>query len=219
MNNTSENVGGSGELVCGLPDEQQVCELLLRLPAPYQLMAWIVVETGLRLTEVAALPVRAFAPATRTVTVADGPTPRRFLVSPGLASAVGSHLAALRPRFEGQGTRTFRLFRSPRITEPVRFADALLFPVWSVAGQSRTTGNRIIPVPWIVDALDQAAGDAGFIGVIHSNTLRHACIKRWLDQGLSIGELHERLGHRDLMTTLLLAQTLRHGGLTFTSAA
>jgi site-specific recombinase XerD len=219
MNNTSENVGGSGELVCGLPDEQQVCEWLLRLPAPYQLMAWIVVETGLRLAEVAALPVRAFAPATRTVTVADRACPRRFVVSPGLSSALADHLVALRPRFEGQGTRTFRMFRATRVAEPVRFSDALLFPAWTVRGHARTTGNRIIPVPWIVDALDQAAGDAGFVGVIHSNTLRHACIKRWLDQGLSIGELHERLGHRDLMTTLLLAQTLRHGGLTFTSAA
>lgn len=219
MKKTSEKTGVEHELVCGLPDGQQVCEILLRLPDPYQVMAWLVVETGLRLGDVAGLPVRAFSPAHRAVTLADDANVRRFVLSEGLAAALADHLAALRPRYEGQGNRTFRLFRMPRTEEPVRFADSLLFPAWSVRGYERTSGNLVIPVPWIVDALDRAAGEAGFIGVIHSNTLRHACVTRWIEQGLPVTDIHQRLGHRDLMTTLLLVQALQHGGLTFTSAA
>jgi len=70
-----------------------------------------------------------------------------------------------------------------------------------------------------VRALQESARAAGFAGLVHSNTLRLACARRWLEQGVPVTELHRRLGHGDMMTTLLMVQALEFGGLTFTADA
>ncbi len=203
----------------GLPDERQLCEMILQLPEPYQVMAWLMVETGLRIRDVTSLAVRQFSGAKRQLVVEEGAEVRRISLSKGLVSALTDHVSRIRPAYEGQGRGLFRIARLNRVEHPVRFADSLLYPAWAVAGYEKVSGNLEIPSSWFVDALSHAAQDAGFNGVIHSNTLRHACVTRWINQGLGVAEIHDLLGHRDLMTSMLLVQALQHGGLTFTTAA
>lgn len=214
MKNRPEN-----EVFQGLPDDRQLCEMILRLSEPYQLMAWVMIETGLRVDEVAGLAVRQLSVARRHATVEQGTSSRSFALSDGLVAAVAHYLDRIRPRFEGRGRWRFRLTRTARSEGPVRFSDALLFPAWAVPGYDGEVGNLMIPSAWFVDALADAAAAIGYDGPVHTNTLRHAAVKRWLDQGIEVAELHQRLGHRDLLTTLLLVQALQHGGLTFTTAA
>mgnify|MGYP003602325920 FL=1 len=202
-----------------LPDDRETCEMILRLANPFHLMAWLMVETGVRITDLETMPVSAFHSAKREVVIGGSRAGRVVAVSTGLASALTAYVAALRPAYEKRTHRLTLLGRFSRPSEPVRFADALLFPVGALDEFSGPHFDAPIPSAWFVHALEQAAAECGYTGPVHSNTLRHVCAKRWLVQGLSLAEVNQRLGHRDVMTTMLMAQALQHGGLTFTTAA
>lgn len=202
-----------------LPDDRETCEIILRLANPFHVMAWMMVETGARISDLDAMPVHAFRGAKREVVIGGSHAGRTVSLSQGLSTALTDYVAELRPLFE---QRTHRLRLLGRFTRPagaVRFADSLLFPVGSTDGFSGTQVDEAIPAAWFVHALEEAACSSGYTGPIHSNTLRHVCAKRWLNQGLSLEQVNLRLGHRDVMTTMLMAQALQFGGLTFTSAA
>lgn len=202
-----------------LPDDQQICEMIVRLPDPFQLMAWIMVETGLRFSTIAELPVESFSATKKQLMVEQGTRMQRIELSAGLTTAVAAYLSRQRPVFEQKSRRLSLRMRFQPVERKARFIESRLFPVWAAPGYDGPCRDAALPSAWFVDALDEAARATGFDGGMHSHTLRHACAKRWFDQGLPLAEVNQRLGHRDVMTTLLLAQALRHGGLTFTQAA
>ncbi len=207
------------EVVRPLPDDREACNMILRLAHPFDVMAWLMVETGIRINDLETMPVHAFRSAKREVSIdaADG---RRIVsLSTGLTTALVDYVAALRPLFEHRTHRLTLLTRFARPAKIMRFSDALLFPVGAVDGFSVPRFDEPIPASWFVQALEEAAQASGYNGPVHSNTLRHVCTKRWLRQGLSLAEVNHRLGHRDVMTTMLMAQALQYGGLTYTSAA
>lgn len=188
------------------PTVDEVMELLMRLAMPYRLMGWIMLETGTRYTELQRMLVRD-APAGRGWLRVGT---RQVTLSPGLARAVDGYVRdVLRPAFE----------QLKRKSRGVLFPTVCMFPAWLLEGCEDEPVHRALSVADFVATLQAAAQQAGIRGMVNSNTLRLVAAREWLRQGMSITDLHERLGHDDLMTTLLLAQTLRHGGLTFAAAA
>jgi len=202
-----------------LPDDRETNEIILRLANPFHVMAWLMVETGARISDVETMPVHSFHGAKREVVIGGSHVRRIVSLSQGLASALTEYVTELRPLFEQRTHRLRLLSRFNRPTGAVRFADSLLFPIGATDGFSGPHVDEPIPTAWVVHALEEAARASGYTGPVHSNTLRHVCAKRWLKQGLSLEDVNHRLGHRDVMTTMLMAQALQFGGLTFTSAA
>lgn len=201
----TENEGAHSRAV--LPDARTVCDIVLRLAQPYDVAAWLMVETAARMSDIQALRVRDVQSVQRTVVLTGEQTQREVSITKGLADAIASHLAAVRKVFE-------RVRSSSRIAS-MMFADQLVFPAWMLPTCRSAALDEPMPVHHFGRALQEAAVDAGFAGRVHSQTLRLFAARRWIEQGTPMDELHRRLGHRDILTTLLMVQALTYGGLTF----
>jgi site-specific recombinase XerD len=188
-----------------LPDKEQVFEMILRLEQPFQSMAWLMLETGAKLASLQDLRVRDVQ-LDRGQLQLHG---RACQLSLGLQEALADYLRViLRPAFE----------QMKRASAKNLFAPVRLFPAWLLDGQENAPLDTFVSTGDFVAALQAAAQASGYAGRVHSNTLRLVAARNWLEQGMAIPTLHETLGHTDLMTTLLLAQTLQHGALRFASA-
>lgn len=188
-----------------LPEKNQALEMILRLDQPFQSMAWLMLETGAKLASLQDLRVRDLQ-LDRGQLKLHG---RTLPLSQGLQEALADYLRMiLRPAFE----------QMKRGSAQQLFSPARLFPAWLLSGQESAPLDAFVSTGDFVAALQAAARASGYAGCVHSNTLRLVTARHWLEQGMAIPALHETLGHRDLMTTLLLAQTLRHGGLSFAVA-
>lgn len=194
-----------------LPNAATVCEIILRLERPFQVMAWLMVETAARMSDLQRLRVNEVNRDLKTVVFSDGGRVRTMPLSCGLVEAVDAYLPALREAFE-KNKRWNRRSREVRM-----FADQLLFPAWMLDGFSQASLEEPVPAAEFVRALQFAAVASGYEGRVQSNTLRLFCASRWLEQGMDSGSLHAKLGHGDMMTTLLMVQALKYGGLTFVS--
>jgi len=201
-----------------LPDDSTVCEILLRMERPFQVMAWMMVETAARISDLQALRVRDVNRDNKTLLLEQGGVGRMMNLSAGLMDAIDPHLTALREVFEKNKRWSFSS-RHAASHEVQMFADQLLFPVWMLPGHARASLHEPVPVAEFVRAIQNAASESGYEGMIQSNTLRLFCTLRWLAQGMDVANLHVLLGHRDMMTTLLMVQALKYGGLTFASCA
>jgi len=200
-----------------LPDDSVVCDMIMRMDPPFHVMAWLMAETGCRVSDFAALRVGDFQRRTRELVIASECGARAVGVSDGLAGVLGEHVDQLKARFERhQRGRVTRTHRGPRLVQSL--ATCPLFPVWCVEGQERGALLDPIPVAWFVGALQEAALSSGFTRPVHSQTLRLVCAQRWLLRGMRFDELHQRLGHRDPLTSLLMVEALRHGGLHFVAS-
>jgi len=209
------NLSGS---VDGLPNANQVCDMIMHLEAPIHLMAWLMAETAMRLSDIQALNVNSFSRGRNELLVGQGETAFRVQLSSGLAEALGNYISDLRLDFE-QKKRWGSDSARNRKREIPMFSEQILFPSWSLAAHEKDAMTDVISSANFVRALQSAAMTCGYKGRIHSHTLRHACATRWLEQGLTVAEIHHKLGHRDLLTTLMLVQALQFGGLTYTSEA
>lgn len=189
-----------------LPERSQALELALALESPFQVIAWIMLETGAKFQEVQALRVRDARLDQGCLLLGR----RLHTMSGGLREAVDEYVRTiLRPAYE----------QLKRGREGYAFSSGTLFPAWMLDGYEHLPVASSFPVVEYVTALRYAAGSVGFHGPVHSNTLRLVAAREWLRQGLSVMDLHQRLGHGDLMTTMLLAQTLQYGEITFAAAA
>lgn len=189
-----------------LPDRSQALEIVLRIEAPFQVLAWIMLETGAKFSDIQSLRVRDIR-LDRGMLICGG---RSHEMSAGLMEAIDEYLRTiLRPAFE----------QLKRLRESAPFASRRFFPAWILDGYEHLPVDAALPLAEYVAALQAAASRAGFHGIVNSNTLRLVTAREWLAQGMPLPELHQRLGHGDIMTTMLLAQTLQYGGLTFAVAA
>jgi integrase len=204
------------EKVDGLPNANQVCDMVMHLETPIHLMAWLMAETALRLSDIQALRVNSFSRGRNELSVGQVDASFRVLLSTGLSEALGNYVSDLRLVFE-QKKRWGSDSARNRKREIPMFGEQALFPSWSQAGHEKDIMTDVISSANFVRALQSAAMTCGYEGRIHSHTLRHACATRWLEQGLTVAEIHHKLGHRDLLTTLMLVQALQFGGLTYTS--
>lgn len=191
-----------GVTTSSLPDKEQVFEMILRMDQPFQSMAWLMLETGAKLASLQDLQVRDVQ-LDRGQLQLHG---RAWPLSRGLQEALADYFREiLRPAFEqlkrGSGKHLFTQIR--------------LFPAWLLDGQESAPLEAYVSTEDFVAALQSAARASGYAGRVHSNTLRLVTARNWLEQGMAIPVLHETLGHRDLMTTLLLVQTLQFGALRF----
>lgn len=200
-----------------LPNASTVCEVLLKLERPFQVMAWMMSESAARISDLQSLRIRDVNREKKTLLLEDGPNGRTFNLSAGLVEAIDQYLFSLREVFEKSKRWGFSL-RHAATHEVQMFADQLLFPVWVLPGHARASLHEPIPVAEFVRAMQHAATEAGYDGLIQSNTLRLFCTSRWLEQGMDVATLHKMLGHRDVMTTMLMVQALKYGGLTFANA-
>ncbi|MGA1193211.1 MAG: tyrosine-type recombinase/integrase [Kiritimatiellia bacterium] len=188
-----------------LPEKDQVFEMILRLDQPFQSLAWLMLETGAKLSELQDLRVRDLQ-LDRGQLQRNG---RAWPLSDGLQEALADYLRLiLRPAFE----------QLKRKSGQQMFSATRLFPAWLLDGQESAPLDAFVSTADFVSALQSAASASGYSGRVHSNTLRLVTARSWLEQGMAIPALHETLGHRDLMTTLLLVQTLQQGGLSFLAA-
>jgi integrase len=198
-----------------LPDSATVCDLLMHLEPPHQLIGWIMSETAARMEDIQQLRVGDVRHETRTLMFRHLRTPVPVPLSLGLAAALQEHQDRLRPWFESERRRAQPA--NPECDRVTRFGELRLFPARMAREKAHVSLNEPVATACFIRALRAAAQAAGFTGPVQSNTLRHACALRWLEQGMDVHDLHHRLGHRDLMTTLLLVQALNYGGLTFLS--
>jgi len=198
------------------PSPAQANEMILRLDPPYQQMAWLMAETGGRLSGIQSLRVRHVSFARKAVVLPTEQGEKIAALSGGLLEALADYQdCILRPGFE----REIR-WKTPGLGGRVRmFSDQLLFPAWLLTGLESADVEQPVPAPDFVLALQAAARATGYLGAVQSHTMRLVCASRWLSHGMTIPDLHEHLGHRDLMTTLLLVQALRYGGLTYAAPA
>lgn len=189
-----------------MPERAEAVEMVMQLDVPFQTMAWMMLETGLKYAELQALRVRDICIERSQLHVAG----RTYDLSAGLAESVRTFIRAImRPAFEQ--------LKRPGKGGP--FTTQRLFPAWILDGYEDAAPDAAIPVSEFLFALQSAASATGYRGMIHSNTLRLVAAREWMRQGMATMELHRRLGHSDVMTTLLLAQTLQRGELTFAAAA
>jgi len=200
-----------------LIDTPVACEMLLHLEPPVQLMGWIMYETAARFPEIQSLRVSDYVRGTLTFPDSPGSTGRSFVISPGLMEELQEYTSSLKTDFEvnirwkGNGS-----LRSGSWS--ANFADQLLFPLRAADGYEHMSPDDPISSDLFVSQLQFSANRCGYHGRIHSHSLRLACTRRWMDQKLPVSRIHELLGHRDMMTTLLLVQALQYGGLTFVSS-
>lgn len=189
-----------------LPSRDEALEMIMHLDAPFQTMAWIMLETGAKFSAVQTIRIREVQ-IERGRLIIDGQT---FQLSIGLIESIHAYIATiLRPGFE----------QLKRKSHSMSFSAQRLFPAWIMDGFEHMDLEAVMPLADFVNALQSAAKRSGCRRLVNSNTLRLVAAREWLKQGMKMDDLHQRLGHRDLMTTMLLAQTLRHGGLTFAAAA
>jgi len=192
--------------IAHLPSRSESFDMILKLEAPFQSIAWLMVETGLKFSDLQGLRVRDIQ-LERGRMMAAG---QAFQLSAGLIECVRDYTRdILRPAFE----------QLKRQESGKMFTEIRLFPLWMLDGCEDAAVDDVLTVTEFVAALQVAGEQSGYRGVVNSNTFRLVAAREWIAQGMSMNELNVRLGHRDLMTTMLLAQTLRHGGLTFAAAA
>lgn len=203
----------SGAAAAALPEQKQVCELILHLDSPFQAMAWLMVETALRMPDLQTLRVRDLDRSRRTLRIRGEGDGRELCLSAGLGEALVEHAdRVLRPAFEH-----FKRWKDrPGEGRATMFQEQLLFPAWLLTGFEEAGMGEPIPSRVFVEVLQDVAGRIGFRGRIHSQSLRLWAAGWWLAAGVTVKALHERLAHRDLMTTLLLVQALQAGKLEFT---
>jgi len=200
-----------------LPNASIVCDVLMRLDQPFHVMAWIMAESAARISDLQSLRVRDVNREKKTVLIEEGTAVRTMNLSDGLVEAVEKYLCSLRESFEKN--KRWKYSSGHATTRDVQmFADQLLFPAWILHGHDCASLNEPISVAEFVRALQNAATEAGFGGHIQSHTLRLFCTSRWLEQGMDVAALHINLGHRDIMTTMLMVQALKYGGLKFASS-
>lgn len=189
-----------------LPDRSQALDMVLALESPFQVIAWIMLETGVKFHDLQGMRVQDVQAERGVLTLGR----RLHRMSEGLRETLEIYLRdVLRPAYE----------QLKRRREARPFASVKLFPAWILDGYEHLPVASAFPLDEYLAALRCAAAPAGFRGLVNSNTLRLVAAREWLKQGMSVTELHQRLGHGDLMTTMLLAQTLQYGEITFAAAA
>jgi integrase len=196
-----------------LPSPETLCDVLLALPSPTRLVGWLMLETGARVEEVLGMKVRSFRRAARQVVVAGEAGERVAAVTGGLAEAMERWLVEVRACFEPRRAG----WGEARGGGLPMFPDQWLFPVWAMPGASRRAPDQPITPRVVAEALERAGEALSCPLPLCPQTFRLCCAARWLAQGMDAETMHRRLGHRDLMTTLLMIQALDREGLTYTA--
>ena len=200
-----------------LPDAQTVCEIIMRLPPPVHVMGWVMAETGCRLSDLQMMRVSDFCSGDNILTICTEQGCNRADISPGLCGALSDYLYQLRERFERHKRGSFPLGKNkPKRTH--MFSDQRLFPAWSMTGYEKSDIDLPFPSGIFAHELLVAAQAVSYTGLMHSNTLRLYCTSRWIKEGLDVSAIHQRLGHTDVLTTILMVQALRKEGLTYLAA-
>ena len=201
-----------------LPDVESTALILMKLERPLDLMAWIMCETGARLPEIQAIRQSDYAHGKLRIQGGPAYRERFFTLSSGLTEALQDYRRELRHPFEtGHGFR----YQSEGMAfnRASRFSSCLLFPLRSLEAFRHVDTEEQIPSDLYGASLQIATRETGYIGGMHSHTFRLACAKKWIDDGMEPAMIHERLGHRDLMTTMLMIQALTFGGICYASVA
>ncbi|HMP88751.1 MAG TPA: site-specific integrase [Kiritimatiellia bacterium] len=191
------------------PDSSQISCILSKLAEPIRLMAWLMYETAARLGEIQSLRNLDFNRDTISFTSRKPTAFRVFKLTAELANCLLDYRAKTRRLFLDSG----------RCGEgALPFSHQWLFPLKSVPGFEHVDYSCVIPTEVFSSSVLHTARISGYSGGFHSHTLRLCCARKWLDDGCSTQELHARLDHSDIMTTLMMAQALRYGGLTYTQS-
>lgn len=199
-----------------VPSSVEVINVISRLEQPFRALAWLMLETGARFNELQSLRVRDLQSAGCRIHVGSEQGIRALDISRGLSESLNDYIETiLRPAFEQMKRWTAK----DRSSAAPLFSRQLLFPVWILDGYERAQNDEAIPADEFACSLRHAAMGSGCRASMHSNTMRLVAAKSWLAMGVSMDELHASLGHRDLMTTMLLAEALQRGKLTFAAAA
>lgn len=193
----------------------EAIELVGRLPrdADY-LLAALMLSTGARLPDLLTARVGDLSPRHD---VLHGNA--KLAIPPDLQADLARHLDRVRTLYERDAGR-LGLSGFDRRTPGLRWADMPLFP--DEDARPKKTGQPALrPARGegdVVRSLQDVADALGWNRLIQSNTLRHAYARAKLEEGMPVEALQARLGHRDLMTTLLYIQSLVGRGLAFTRA-
>ena len=125
-----------------LPNEAEVCEIIMRLPSPVHVMAWLMAETGCRLTAMQEMRISDYDERTGRLCIGTESGGLRVDVSPGLKNAIDDYLVQLREKFERRKWGRGVDYRRVHLVH--HFRDQLLFPAWSMYGYERCEINSPI---------------------------------------------------------------------------
>ncbi|HEX9996150.1 MAG TPA: integron integrase [Abditibacterium sp.] len=191
--------------------KHEVSVLLLKLPAPHQLIASLLYGAGLRLFEGQQLRVKDidFESGSLLIHAGKGDKDRHAILPQSLYRPLYDHLDELKTKWE-TAQRENRL--------PVSMPDALAkkYPnapfEWSWQYIFPSPKPSIDPLDGIEKrhhfledtfqrAVKRAATKSGFSKRVSPHTLRHSFATHLLEAGTDIRTLQELLGHKDIRTT------------------
>jgi integron integrase len=189
-----------------------------------QLIAKLLYGSGLRVLECLRLRVKDLDFEYKTITIHDGKGEKdRVTVLP----------ESLIPLLKVQLQRVKRIHESdikaqlPGVSMPSpalarkypnagrEWAWQFVFPASGYSREPRTGENlrHHVQPSKIQKAIRQAARQAGVEKPVSPHTFRHCFATHLLQSGYDIRTVQERLGHKDVRTTMIYTHVLQHGGL------
>jgi integron integrase len=208
--------------------KEEALRVIGYVPGPYALMAKLLYGTGLRLMECLRLRVKDIDFAQHQIVVRDGKgmEDRMTMLPASLVVPLQEHLARVKHLHEqdlakGYGSvyLPFALERKdPRAGR--LWVWPYVFPSLRLSRDPRTAAIRRHHAreSSLQRAISQAGHSAELTKRISCHTFRHSFATHLLQQGYDIRTVQERLGHKDVKTTMIDTHVLNRGRLAVRSS-
>ena len=186
--------------------------LVEKLSGDARLLALLAFGTGLRLMELLRLRVRDIDFAAGLVIVHDGKGGKNRAVPlpKSLHAALNAKIAEVRAMHtrdiaDGYGSVWLPgalAIKYPRAANDFRWQWLFPSPTICKADDGKMRRHHLFPTGWQA-TLKQAGEKAGLTKRVHPHALRHGHATALLQMGRSIEEVRQRLGHKDIRTTMI----------------